>query len=166
MDDTCATAIKNCDPKGPLVVFIARMVPAADKGRFYGFGRVFSGTLTSGAKVRIMGRNYQFGSKYDYFEKNIHRCLVLIGKGASIVNEVPCGNLIAIVGIDAYLMSMGTLSDHPDGHQLRMPKLPTTQVARFSVTPKNAADLPKLVDGMRKLTRADPYVTCSTDDTG
>jgi len=32
------------------------MVPA-DKGRFFAFGRVFSGTVQSGQKVRIQGPN-------------------------------------------------------------------------------------------------------------
>jgi len=45
-DDQTATAIKNCDPDGPLSIFISKMIP--DAGRFYAFGRVFSGTVSSG----------------------------------------------------------------------------------------------------------------------
>jgi len=44
-----------CDPKGPLMVYISKMVPSADKGRFVAFGRIFSGTVSAGQKVRIMG---------------------------------------------------------------------------------------------------------------
>jgi elongation factor 2 len=55
--------MRNCDPKGPLMIYISKMVPAADKGRFYAFGRVFSGTVASGQKVRIMGANYKVGKK-------------------------------------------------------------------------------------------------------
>lgn len=51
MDDACAVAMRNCDPKGPLMIYISKMVPAADKGRFYAFGRVFSGTVASGQKL-------------------------------------------------------------------------------------------------------------------
>lgn len=40
------------------------MIPA-DKGRFYAFGRVFSGTISTGMKVRIMGANYEYGTKKD-----------------------------------------------------------------------------------------------------
>jgi len=50
-DDVTATAIKNCDADGPLSIFISKMIP--DGGRFYAFGRVFSGTVSSGQKVRI-----------------------------------------------------------------------------------------------------------------
>ena len=55
--------MRNCDPKGPLMIYISKMIPAADKGRFYAFGRVFSGTVASGQKVRIMGANYKPGKK-------------------------------------------------------------------------------------------------------
>jgi elongation factor 2 len=48
IDDVCATAMKKCDKNGPLMIFISKMVPTSDKGRFYAFGRVFSGTVHSG----------------------------------------------------------------------------------------------------------------------
>jgi len=67
MDDACAVAMRNCDPKGPLMIYISKMVPAADKGRFYAFGRVFAGTVASGQKVRIMGANYKPGKKDDVY---------------------------------------------------------------------------------------------------
>ena len=53
MDDESAIGIRDCDPKGPLVFYVSKMVPAIDKSRFYAFGRVFSGTVKSGPKIRI-----------------------------------------------------------------------------------------------------------------
>jgi elongation factor 2 len=47
------------------------MIPTNDKGRFYAFGRVFSGTVASGQKVRIMGPNYVPGSKNDLNIKTV-----------------------------------------------------------------------------------------------
>merc|ERR1719219_1323250 len=58
LDDQAAVAMKNCDPSGPLMMYISKMVPTSDKGRFYAFGRVFSGKIATGQKVRIMGPNY------------------------------------------------------------------------------------------------------------
>ena len=42
-DDAAAVAMRSCDPNGPLMMYISKMVPTSDKGRFYAFGRVFSG---------------------------------------------------------------------------------------------------------------------------
>ena len=65
--------MKNCDPKGPLMMYISKMVPTSDKGRFYAFGRVFSGVVATGMKARIMGPNYVPGKKDDLYVKNIQR---------------------------------------------------------------------------------------------
>jgi elongation factor 2 len=37
-DDEAAVAAKACDPNGPLMMYISKMVPTSDKGRFYAFG--------------------------------------------------------------------------------------------------------------------------------
>lgn len=52
------------------------MVPTVDKGRFYAFGRVFSGKVATGQKVRIMGPNYVPGKKEDLYNKSIQRFVV------------------------------------------------------------------------------------------
>lgn len=40
-------------------------------------------------------------------------------------------------------------------------------VVRVSVKPKNMKDLPKLINGMKKLAQSDPLVECKNDeDTG
>merc|ERR1712166_525702 len=55
-DDQACMSMKNCDPKGVLMMYVSKMVPTSDKGRFYAFGRVYSGTV-SASKVRIMCPN-------------------------------------------------------------------------------------------------------------
>merc|ERR1712156_1223537 len=61
MDDEAAKAIRGCDKEGPLMMYVSKMVPTNDKGRFYAFGRVFSGTIATGQKVRIQGPHYKGG---------------------------------------------------------------------------------------------------------
>jgi elongation factor 2 len=104
IDDPCGQAIKNCDQKGPLMIFISKMVPTNDKGRFYAFGRVFSGVVSTGQKVRIMGPNYTPGSKNDLNIKNIQRTVLMMGGKVEAVPDVPCGNTVGLVGVDQYLM--------------------------------------------------------------
>ncbi len=54
-------------------MYISKMVPTTDKGRFYAFGRVFSGTVSTGMKTRIMGPNFVLGKKDDLYIKPIQR---------------------------------------------------------------------------------------------
>ena len=101
MDDTAANAMRACDPKGPLMLYISKMVPTSDKGRFHAFGRVFSGTVATGHKVRIQGPFYKPGSKEDLNIKSIQRTVLMMGRTVEQIADVPCGNTVALVGVDA-----------------------------------------------------------------
>jgi len=161
-DDVTATAIKNCDADGPLSIFISKMIP--DGGRFYAFGRVFSGTVSSGQKVRIQGPNYVPGSKNDLHVKNIQRVVIMMAGKYEGVPDVPCGNTVALVGVDQFLMKQGTITTAEDAHNIKVMKYSVSPVVRVAVSVKHAKDLPKLVDGLKKLSKSDPLVQCITEE--
>merc|ERR1711935_507838 len=161
-DDQTALAIKNCDPDGPLSIFISKMIP--DGGRFYAFGRVFSGTVSSGQKVRIQGPNYVPGSKNDLAVKNIQRVVIMMAGKYEGVPDVPCGNTVALVGVDQFLMKQGTITTAEDAHNIKVMKYSVSPVVRVAVSVKDAKDLPKLVDGLKKLSKSDPLVQCITEE--
>merc|ERR1711862_850259 len=108
-DDAACMGIKNCDPDAPLMMYVSKMVPTADRGRFYAFGRVFSGKIASGQKARIYGPNYVPGKKTDLWVKNIQRVVIMMGRYNEQVADVPAGNTCALVGVDQYLLKSGTL---------------------------------------------------------
>lgn len=58
-DETVLESIRDCNPKGPLMIYISKMVPIEDGNRFAAFGRIFSGTAKAGQKVKIIGPNYR-----------------------------------------------------------------------------------------------------------
>jgi elongation factor 2 len=165
-DDECATAIRNCDPQGPLMMYISKMVPTTDKGRFYAFGRVFSGIVRAGAKVRIMGPNYVPGKKDDLFVKPIQRTVLMMGPRVEPVEDCPCGNIIGLVGVDQFLLKSGTITTCEEAHNIRVMKFSVSPVVRVAVECKNPADLPKLVEGLKRLSKSDPCVQCYTADSG
>ena len=45
-------------------------------------------------------------------------------------------------------------------------KYSVSPVVRVAVEPKNASDLPKLVEGLKKLSKSDPLVVCYTEESG
>mgnify|MGYP000002884004 FL=1 len=167
-EDAIAASMRACDPKGPIMIYISKMVPSTDKGRFFAFGRVFSGTVSSGQRVRIMGANYKPGRKEDLYEKNITRTVLMMGRTVEAIPDVPCGNTVALSGVDQYLIKTGTIAsiEHPESHPIRSMKYSVSPVVRVAVKPKNPGDLPKLVDGLKKLAKSDPLVLVEYDESG
>lgn len=165
-DDECAVGIKTCDPKGPLMMYISKMVPTSDKGRFYAFGRVFSGIVATGQKVRIMGPNYVPGKKDDLYEKSVQRTVLMMGRYVEQIEDVPCGNICGLVGVDQYLVKTGTITTSAASHNMRVMKFSVSPVVRVAVDCKNPADLPKLVEGLKRLAKSDPMVQITNEESG
>merc|ERR1712073_289913 len=126
-DDEAAMAMKTCNPNGPLMMYISKMVPTSDKGRFYAFGRVFSGRIATGQKVRIMGPNFVPGKKEDLYEKSIQRTILMMGRYIEAIEDVPCGNICGLVGVDQFLVKTGTITTFKEAHNMK--------VMKFSVSP-------------------------------
>jgi len=165
-DDESAIGIRDCDPKASLMLYVSKMVPTSDKGRFYAFGRVFSGTARSGLKVRIQGPNYTPGGKSDLFIKSIQRTILMMGKYTEPIEDVPAGNILGLVGIDQFLLKSGTLTTSETAHNLKVMKFSVSPVVRRSVEVKNAQDLPKLVEGLKRLSKSDPCVLAYISESG
>merc|ERR1711906_98430 len=159
-------SMKICNPVGPLMVYISKMVPTADNSRFVAFGRVFSGTIKTGQKARIMGPNYVPGNKSDLYVKSIQRVMLMMAGKTEAIDDVPCGNTVGIVGIDQYILKTGTITDFEGAHNIRVMGYSVSPVVQQSVRPKNPADLPKLVEGLKRLSKSDPIVQCTTSESG
>ncbi|KAI0219235.1 translation elongation factor 2, partial [Massospora cicadina] len=165
-DDEFCESIRKCDKDGPLMLYVSKMVPTSDKGRFYAFGRVFSGTVRSGLKVRIQGPNYEPGKKDDLFVKSIQRTILMMGRYIEPIEDCPAGNIVGLVGVDQFLLKSGTITSSENAHNLKVMKFSVSPVVQVAVEVKNANDLPKLVEGLKRLSKSDPCVQCFTSDSG
>jgi len=166
LDDATAQAIRMCDSKSGLSIYVSKMLPTAELGRFIALGRVFSGTVSSGQTVRILGPDYMHGQKRDLYIKNIPQTLLMMGRHTEQVSNVPAGNMVGLVGVDQYLLKSGTISTSEDTHPFKTMKFSVATVVRIAVEPKQAQDLPKVVEGLKRLSKSDPLVRCTREKTG
>eukprot|EP01094_Clydonella_sp_ATCC50884_P016815 TRINITY_DN282_c0_g2_i1.p1 TRINITY_DN282_c0_g2~~TRINITY_DN282_c0_g2_i1.p1 ORF type:complete len:865 (-),score=381.57 TRINITY_DN282_c0_g2_i1:201-2795(-) len=170
-DDHAADGIRRCDPDGPLVVYISKLVPPPEgfekSTRFFAFGRVFSGTLRMGMKVNIMGAAYEHGGTADLFQgKSLQGVCVMMGKKAVGTESICAGNTVALAGIDQFLLKSGTIVSEDVHHPIVNMKFSVSPVVRCAVRPRDAKDLPRLTAGLRRLSKFDSLVQCITSDTG
>eukprot|EP01052_Picozoa_sp_SAG31_P010493 SAG31_NODE_576_length_13956_cov_10.311828_3_plen_699_part_00 len=165
MTDAAAAGIRACDPKGPLMLYVSKMVPASDKGRFTAFGRVFSGTVRTGQKVRILGSEYEGpGKKKGLTIKNIQRVVLMMGRKIDAVEAVPVGNTCGLVGVDQYILKTATITDLEEAMPLVDMKFSVSPVVQVAVSVKSPNDLPKLIEGIKRLSKSDPLVVCKRND--
>lgn len=166
-DDEACTAIRNCDTsaEAPLMMYISKMIPGADN-RFTAFGRVFSGKVATGQKVRILGPNYEVGKKTDLFLKSIQRVVIMMGRYTETVVDIPAGNTCGLIGVDGYLVKSGTITTCETACCIKTMKFAVSPVVRVAVAVKNTSDLPKLVEGLKKLSKSDPMVKIETTEAG
>jgi len=167
LDDEAAVAIRTCDTSetAPLMMYVSKMIPSGDN-RFTAFGRVFSGKIATGQKVRILGPNYEPGKKTDLFVKSIQRVVIMMGRYTETVADIPAGNTCGLIGVDAYLVKSGTITTSETACCIKTLKFAVSPVVRVAVSVKNSADLPKLVEGLKKLSKSDPMVRCETTEAG
>jgi len=166
LDDATAQAIRVCDSKSGLAIYVSKMVPTSELGKFIALGRVFSGTVTSGQIVRILGPDYMHGQKKDLHITNIPQTLLMMGRNTEQVSHVPAGNMVGLIGVDQYLLKSGTIATSEYTHPFRTMKFSVATVVRIAVEPKNTQDLPKVVEGLKRLSKSDPLVRCTRAKTG
>lgn len=86
----------------------------------------------------------------------------MVGGSVMSVDNVPAGNICGLVGIDKFLLKTGTISTYEEAHNLKVMKFSVSPVVRVAVDVVNPAHLPKLVEGMKRLCKADPMVQVNT----
>merc|ERR1711988_91558 len=82
------------------------------------------------------------------------------------MGDVPAGNICGLVGVDQFLVKTGTLTTFKDAHNMKVMKFSVSPVVRVAVEPKNPQDLPKLVEGLKRLAKSDPMVLTLTEESG
>jgi len=138
-------AMVNCDPKGPVSLMITKIVSDPHAGEI-AVGRLFSGTLKPGMELHILDKK----------TKNRAQTVGLfMGPKRVEVDEIPAGNIVAIVGFkDASAGS--TCSSVEDMEPFESIRHYSEPVVTMAIEAKNPRDLPKLIEVLRKLAKEDP----------
>ena len=113
-----------------------------------------------------MGLNFVPGQKTDLYEKSIQRTILMMGGRVEAIEDVPAGNIGGLVGVDQFPAKTGTISTLKEAHNMKQMKFSVSPVVRVAVGPKNPADLPKLVEGLKCPAKSDPMVQYMIEKSG
>ena len=98
--------------------------------------------------------------------RSIQRTVLMMGRGTEAIQDVPCCNTVALVGVDQYILKSGTITTLEDAHNFTDMKYSVSPVVKVAVKVKDGKDLPRLVEGLKRLSKSDQLVVCSTEETG
>lgn len=135
----------------------------------------------------------------EYSSSLLCRTILMMGRYTEPIEDVPCGNIVGLVGVDQFLVKTGTITTYEQvtktkqknnlfyyyllivvcpqrmdidlmvclqAHNMRVMKFSVSPVVRVAVEAKNPADLPKLVEGLKRLAKSDPMVQCIIEESG
>lgn len=86
------------------------------------------------------------------------RTVLMMGRFTEAIEDVPAGNIVGLVGVDQFLLKTGSITTYEHAHNLKVMKYSVSPVVRVAVECKNPQDLPKLVEGLKRLSKSDPLV--------
>ncbi|MBU0893924.1 MAG: elongation factor EF-2 [Nanoarchaeota archaeon] len=136
----------NCDPKGEPIFVPTKIVVDKHAGEVAA-GRIFSGTLRQGDEVHMA-----------LAKRNVRLQQVSVYKGAQriIVDEVSAGNIAGLVGLkDVYAGETVSKSKIEPFEAIKHIFEP---VVTKSIEAMKAADLPKLVEVLKQVSKEDPSI--------
>jgi len=158
-----------CDQEGRLMVHTTKQYPTEDTTCFHVLGRVMSGTLYAGQEVRLLGENYTVFDEEDSRNLRVGRLWIYEARYKVEVNRVPAGNWVLIEGIDQPIVKTSTITDLQGNEELyifRPLKFNTQSVIKIAVEPVNPSELPKMLDGLRKVNKSYPLLSTRVEESG
>ncbi|KYQ50143.1 hypothetical protein ALC60_10776 [Trachymyrmex zeteki] len=169
IDSPLAQDMINCDPDGRLMIHSTKMYPTEDCTLFVVLGRVMSGTLEAGQRVRVLGEAYSRTDEEDSRVLTVGRLWISEARYSIELSRVPAGNWVLIEGIDRPIVKTSTITDLNNSEELhifRPLKFNTQSVIKIAVEPVNPSELPKMLDGLRKVNKSYPLLGTRVEESG
>jgi len=152
MESEQGKSLINCDPKGKTAFIITKIVVDKHAGEV-ATGRLFSGTLKQGDSIYL-----------NLAKMPVRLQQVSVYKGAQRipVDEVPAGNICGIVGLKNTFPGE-TVSSEPI-EPFEAIKHIFEPVVTKSIEAKSPADLPRLVEILKQVSKEDPSIQITINE--
>lgn len=171
LDTKVAAAMTTCNSEGPLVIHVTKLFNSTDASQFHAFGRIMSGTVRSGQQVRVLGEGYTPEDEEDMVTATISDTWIAETCYNISTSGVPAGNWVLLGGVDNSIVKTGTLvppklEDNEDAYIFQPIRHMTESVFKVAVEPVNPSELPKMLDGLRRVNKSYPLISTKVEESG
>lgn len=147
VDSKIAKSMETCDPNGPVAFMVTKIMLDPHAGEV-ATGRLFSGTIKRGEPLHILGMPNP---------NRTQGVSLSVGADRVAVESICAGNIVAVTGLkDAIAGS--TVSDDPEMEPFEKIVHYSEPVVTVAIEAKHMKDLPKLVEVLRSVAKADPSI--------
>lgn len=152
MESEDAKALLNCNPNGPLYFVTTKIVIDPNAGEVAA-GRLFSGSIKKGDDVYLNRAKVP---------SRIQQVSVYNGAKRELVEKVPAGNVIGVVGLrNVYPGETVTIGEKDPFVEIQHLFDPVVTKAIEAAKP---ADLPKLIEVLRQVGKEDPTIQITINE--
>lgn len=130
-----------------------------------------SGTARPGQSVRVLGEGYTLDDEEDMTDATISDTWIAETRYNVPVSGVPAGSMVLLGGVDNSIVKTATLvpkqvEGNEDVYIFRPIKHFTESIFKVAVEPINPSELPKMLDGLRRINKSYPLVTTKVEESG
>ena len=139
-------AMLKCDDNGPISMMITKILIDPHAGEI-AVGRLFSGIIRKGTELYVTGAG----------KSKVQLLSMMVGPDRISIDDIAAGNIAAIVGLRGAIAG-STVSSLPDMEDFEPMSHYSEPVVTLAIEAKHTADLPKLIDVLRSVSKADPSI--------
>ncbi|MFQ6107052.1 MAG: elongation factor EF-2 [Thermoplasmata archaeon] len=147
LDSEIGRAMLDCKEDGPVALMVTKIIMDPHAGEI-SVGRLFSGTMKKGQELHVIGMPKP---------NRVQNVALSVGADRITVEEIDAGNIVAASGLkDAIAGS--TVSSDPDMEAFERIVHYSEPVVTVAIEAEHTKDLPKLVEVLRIISKADPSI--------
>lgn len=169
VDSPFAREVSSCSENGPLVILVAKLYPDKDCKAFGVFGRVLSGSVCVGDNIRILGDSYTPDDEEDSYVKQVTELSLYQSRYKIPLERGHAGTLVLLGGLDDPINKAATLISESfveEAFIFKPLSFNTKSVMKIAVEPLNPSELPKMVEGLRKINKSYPLAVTKVEESG
>ncbi len=147
LESPIGKAMEYCDSTGQVSMMIVKIIVDPHAGEI-AVGRVFSGTLVKGQELYINGASGKF---------KVQTLAMMVGPDRIQVDSISSGNIAAVIGLKSAIAG-STVAFSADMEPFEPMVHYTDPVVTLAIEAKHTSDLPKLIDVLKTVSKADPSI--------